>query len=94
MSSITFTRRMDAHSRCVFSSDADLSGGRYVFINAPRNSGVVELGLSSSTSPVSHQTFMQFTPEQARAIAAELLACADVHEAMPVADSTVKGGAR
>lgn len=77
MSSLTFTRRMDTHSRCVLSSDATLSNGRYVAINAARHSGLVELGLSCSTDLVAHQSWMMFTPEQARAVAAELLACAD-----------------
>ncbi len=79
MSKTTFTRRMDEHSRCVLSSETDLSGGRYLTVNAARSTGLVELGLSCSTDLVSHQTFMAFTPEQARALAAELLACADAH---------------
>lgn len=80
MSGLTFTRRMDAHSRCVLSSDATLSDGRYLAINAARHTGLVELGLSYSSDLASHQTFMAFTPEQARAVAAELVACADAHE--------------
>lgn len=79
MSKTTFTRRMDAHSRCVLSSDATLSDGRYLAINAARHTGLVELGLSYSADLVSHQTCMAFTPEQARAVAAELLACADAY---------------
>ena len=77
MSNITFTRRMDAHSRCVLSSDATLSDGRYVAINAARHTDMVELGLSCTSALVSNQVWMMFTPEQARAVAAELLACAD-----------------
>lgn len=90
MSSLIFTRRMDAHSRCVLSSDATLSDGRYLAINAARHTGLVELGLSCSTDLVSHQTFMAFTPEQARALAAELVACADAH----VPSAAVKGGTK
>jgi hypothetical protein len=79
MSSLTFTRRMDAHSRCVLSSDATLSDGRYVAVNAARHSGLVELCLSYCADLVSQQAWMMFTPEQARAVAAELMACADAH---------------
>ena len=85
MSSLVFTRRMDAHSRCVLSSDATLSDGRYLAIHAARSTGLVELGLSYSSDLVSHQSLMAFTPEQARVLAAELVACADAHTsgAMP-----------
>ena len=92
MSKTTFTRRMDVHSRCVLSSDATLPDGRYLAINAARHTGLVELGLSCSTDLVSHQTFMAFTPEQARAVAAELVACADAQS--PSAGAAVKGGAQ
>lgn len=81
MSKTTFTRRMDAHSRCVLSSETDLSGGRYLTVNAARSTGLVELGLFYSADLVSYQSLMTFTPEQARAVAAELVACADAHEA-------------
>ncbi|MDN5506293.1 MAG: hypothetical protein L0H10_21090 [Comamonas sp.] len=87
MSNLVFTRRMDANARCVLSSDATLSDGRYLAINAARHTGLVELGLSYSSDLASHQTFMAFTPEQARAVAAELLACADAH-----APSAMQGG--
>ena len=93
MSRLTFTRRMDAHSRCVLSSDATLSDGRYVAINASRHSGLVELGLSYSADLMANQAWMMFTPEQARAVAAGLLACADAHVA-PDAGAAVKGGAK
>ena len=79
MCSLTFTRRMDARSRCVLSADATLSDGRYVAINAARHTGMVELGLSYCADLVSQQAWMMFTPAQARAVAAELLACADAH---------------
>ena len=81
MSSITFTRRMDAHSRCVLSAEGDLSGGRYMTVNAARSTGMVELNLFYSADLVSYQSLMTFTPEQARSVAAELMACADAHEA-------------
>ena len=81
MNKITFTRRMDERSRCVLSSDATLSDGRYLSINVARHTGLVELGLSYSVDLVSLQTLMAFTPEQARAIAAELAACANAHTA-------------
>lgn len=79
MSHITFTRRMDADSRCLVSSEADLSGGRYLTVNAARSTGLVELGLFYSTALASYQSLMTFTPEQARAVAFELQACADAH---------------
>ena len=91
MSSLIFTRRMDAHSRCVLNSEADLSDGRYLTVNAARSTGLVELALFYSADLVSYQSLMAFTPEQARAIAAELLACACAHEA--AASNAVKGGA-
>lgn len=78
MSTTTFTRRMDAHSRCVLHSEADLSGGLFLTVNAART-GMVELGVSFSSELASHQTCTAFTPEQARAVAAELLACADAY---------------
>lgn len=92
MSKIAFTRRMYAHSRCVLSSDVTLSDGRYLAIHAARHTGLVELGLSYSSDLVSHQTLMAFTPEQARAVAAELVACADAHASG--AGAAVKGGAQ
>ncbi|WP_043005688.1 hypothetical protein [Comamonas testosteroni] len=79
MSSIAFTRRMGAHSRYVVSSEAALSGGRYLTVNAARSNGLVELGLFYSADLASYQSLMTFTPEQARAVAAELVACADAH---------------
>ena len=93
MSSLTFTRRMDAHSRCVLSSEGDLSGGRYMTVNAARSTGMVELNLFYSADLVSYQSLMAFTPEQARAVAAELVACADAHEAASLTGAgTVVGG--
>ncbi|MDH0362532.1 hypothetical protein N5J23_08150 [Comamonas aquatica] len=89
MSATTFTRRMDAHSRCVLNAEADLSGGRYVTVNAART-GMVELGLFFSADLASHQSLMAFTPEQARAVAAELVACADAYA--PGAGVALKGG--
>ena len=79
MSATTFTRRMDAVSRCLVSASTDLPGGLHVSINAARHTGLVELGLNTYASPVSCQIFAEFTPEQARAVAAELVACADAH---------------
>lgn len=60
MSRLTFTRRVDAHSRCVLSSDARLSDGWYLAVNAARHTGMVELGLSCCTELVSHQSWMMF----------------------------------
>lgn len=90
MSRAVFTRRMDAHSRRVLSSDVTLSDGRYLAVNADRHLGTVELGLSYSGDFVSHQTFMVLMPEQARALAIELLACADAHA--DGAGAAAKGG--
>ena len=92
MSSLVFTRRMDAQSRCVLSSEGDLSGGRYMTVNAARSTGLVELGLFYSGDLVSYQSLMAFTPDQARAVAAELVACADAHASG--AGTTVNGGAQ
>ena len=90
MSRAIFTRRMDAHSRHVLSADATLSDGRYLAINADRHLGTVELGLSYSGDLVSHQSLMVFTPEQARAVAVELLACADAQSP----GAAMQGGAQ
>lgn len=90
MSRAVFTRHMDAHSRNVLSSDVTLSDGRYLAVNADRHLGTVELGLSYSGDFASHQAVMVFTPEQARALAAELLACADTHA--DSAGAVAKGG--
>lgn len=79
MSSIVFTRRMDAHSRCLVSAAVDLPGGLHIDVSASHHSGMVELGLSTYGGLASYQTKMEFTPEQARAIAVELLACAAAH---------------
>ena len=79
MSHITFTRRMDAHSLCVVSSEADLSGGCYLTVKAARSTGLVELGLFYSAALAAYQSLMTFTLVQARAVAAELMACADAH---------------
>lgn len=72
---LTFTRRADMAGRGL-SSDAMLSPGCLVRIDAAMRTGFVELSLSSG---VVH-CCMIFTTEQARSVAAELLACADARD--------------
>ncbi len=74
MSSPTFTTRQhDAGSLRVRESSANLPGGVHVSIAATRSTRLVDLCMSRDFMAV----HLEFTPEQARAVAAELLACSD-----------------
>lgn len=74
MSSITFTTRQhEAGSRRVRESSVSLPGGALLSIGATRSTRLIELGMLRDFMSV----HLEFSPEQARAVAAELLACAD-----------------
>jgi hypothetical protein len=74
MSGITFTTRQDAAgSNRVRESSAHLPGGVHLSIAATRSARLVDLCMSRDFMLV----HLEFSPEQARAVAAELLACAD-----------------
>ena len=74
MSSITFTTTVGAPgSSRLRESSARLEAGHFLTMSAVRFTTRVELGLHGDML----QSYMSFTPDQARAVAAELLACAD-----------------
>ena len=74
MSAVTFTTTIGTPGAArLRDSSALLSAGRFLTVAAARHSARVELGLHSDML----QSYMAFTAEQARAVAAELLACAD-----------------
>lgn len=74
MSGATFTtRQYQPGARCVRESSATLAGGHWLNVSATGYSANVELSVHSGML----QSYMAFTAEQARAVAAELLVCAD-----------------
>jgi hypothetical protein len=74
MSGPTFTTRLhEAGLLRVRESSADLAGGVHLSIAATRSTRLVDLCMSRDFMAV----HLEFTPEQARAVAAELLACSD-----------------
>lgn len=74
MSGVTFT-----HAPCgpgggrVRDASARLEGGHFLTVSAARYSDRVELSIHGGML----QSYMIFTAEQVRSVAAELLACAD-----------------
>ena len=74
MSGITFTTREHvAGSLRVRESSVTLPGGVHLSIAATRSTRLVDLCLLRDFMSV----HLEFSPEQARAVAVELLACAD-----------------
>lgn len=74
MSAVTFTTTTGvAGSSRLRESGTQLKGGNFLSVAAVRFSSRVDLGLHGDML----QSYMSFTAEQARAVAAELLACAD-----------------
>ena len=67
------TRQHEDVSRRVRDSSANLPDGLHLSIGATRSTRLVELGMLRDFMSV----YLEFSPEQARAVAAELLACAD-----------------
>lgn len=76
MTSIRFTHFTDS-STLARDSQAVLSEQRSVFISADMARDRIDLSVADD----GHSSFIRFTTEQARAIAAELLACADARDA-------------
>ena len=75
----TFTQRHDSHAALYARmAYAWLPGGHLVRVDASKTGGSICLGLTAPMCAAS----MHFTAEQARAVAAELLACADACEAV------------
>ncbi|MBT9511347.1 MAG: hypothetical protein IV104_03275 [Acidovorax sp.] len=74
MSGIAFiTRQHEAGSLRVRESSANLPGGAHLSIAATRSTRFVDLHMGHDFMGL----HLEFFPEQARAVAAELLACAD-----------------
>ena len=74
MNGITFTtREHEAGSIRVRESSASLPGAGHVSIAATRSTRLVDLCMLRDFMSV----HLEFSPDQARAVAAELLACAD-----------------
>ncbi len=74
MSGIAFTtREHEAGSRRVRDSFANLPGAGHLSIGATRSTRLVDLCMSGDFMAV----HLEFSREQAQAVAAELLACAD-----------------
>ena len=74
MSSIAFTTRQhEAGSHRVRESSANLPGGVHLSIAATRSTRIVDLCMLRDFMSV----HLEFSTDQARAVAAELLACAD-----------------
>ena len=74
MNCSTFTTRLhEAGSNRVRESSANLPGGVHLSIAATRSTRLVDLCMLRDFMSV----HLEFSPEQARAVAVELLACAD-----------------
>ena len=74
MSGITFTtREHQAGSIRVRESSANLPGAGHLSIAATRSTRLVDLSMLRDCMSV----YLEFSPEQARAVVVELLACAD-----------------
>lgn len=77
MAGIKFTHYTDS-STLARDSQAIVSKKRSVFISADLRRDRIDLSVADD----GHSSFVRFTTEQARAIAAELLACADARDAL------------
>ncbi|AOG23725.1 hypothetical protein [Acidovorax sp. RAC01] len=74
MSGLTFTTRQhEAGAHQVRESSANLPGGVHLSIAATRSTRLIGLAMARDFMAV----HLEFSPEQARAVAAELLACTD-----------------
>lgn len=76
MADIKFTHYTDS-STLARDSQSVLSEQRSVFISADMQRDRIDLSVADE----GHSSFIRFTTEQARAIAVELLACADARDA-------------
>lgn len=86
MAAINFTQYTDS-TELARDSQAVLSKKRSVFISADMKRDRIDLSVADD----GHSSFMRFTTEQARAIAAELLACADARDAAQPTNSGLEG---
>lgn len=77
MAVIKFTQYTDS-STLAQDSQVVLSEQRSVFISADMQRDCIDLSVADD----GHSSFIWFTADQARAIAAELLACADARDGM------------
>lgn len=76
MSGIKFSHYTDS-STLARDSQATLAEQRSVFISADMERDRIDLSVADE----GHSSFIRFTTEQARAIATEMLACADARDA-------------
>ncbi|WP_315122501.1 hypothetical protein [Comamonas antarctica] len=86
MAGTTFTQYTDS-TTLARDSQAVLTKQRSVFISADLKRDSINLSMASDAGC----SIMLFTVEQARAIAAELLACADAHDAAQSPNSGLEG---
>lgn len=81
MAGIKFTHYTDS-STVARDSQAVMNEQRSVFISADMKRDRVDLSVADD----GHSSFIRFTAEQARAIATELLACVNAHDALSTAE--------
>lgn len=86
MAGFKFTHYTDS-STLARDSQAVMSEQRSVFISADIERDRIDLSVADD----GHSSFIRFTTDQARAIAAELLACADALDVMNPAKSGLGG---
>lgn len=86
MAGTTFTQYTDS-STLARDSQAVMSEHRSVFISADMKRDRIDLSVADD----GHSSFIRFTAEQARAIATELLACADARDALRAAQPSQRG---
>ena len=86
MAGTTFTQYTDS-STLARESQAVLTEQRSLFISADLKRDSIHLSMASDAGC----SIMIFTAEQARAVAVELLACADARDAHDAAQSTNSG---
>jgi len=86
MACTTFTQYTDSKT-LARDSHAVLSEQRRVFISADSKRDCIAFSMGDDA----HSSQMFFTAEQARAIATELLACANAHDALRSVEPSLKG---
>lgn len=86
MAGTTFTQYIDSKT-LARDSHAVLSGQRRVFISADSKRDRIAFSIGDDA----HSSQMIFTAEQARAIATELLACADARDALRAVQPSRQG---
>lgn len=86
MAGIKFTQYTDS-SALARDSQAALTEQRSVFISADLKRDRIDLSVADD----GHSSFIRFTADQARAIAVELLACADARDALRPAEPDSRG---